>query len=186
MTCRECLEQFSSFSVDNLPEAGALSVREHLEACPQCRQEWQIFEHTLFVVSSSTQPLPAPQTSIAMWQRCSEHIFQQVESERLRTHQQSSGFFSWFARQPKWSWATFAGAVAVLGAAWLFAPQEEAPAVVELPNDPGALVMFQQPPAAAVGLVNHHSAMAADPFTDNVGSTLVSHSATSVSSPSRR
>ena len=204
MTCRECLEKFSSLSADEVPASMALSIREHLAACPECEQEWQVFEYTLFILSSSTQPLPAPNTSEVMWQRCSEHIFHKVEASRLsadpnpnslKSGAARTGFWGWVTRQPGWSWATLGSAAAILGAVWWFAPHEEplppqgngaVPQLVNRSNDPGTLVSFRRPPEAASGLVNHHSAMAADPFTDSVGSTLVSYSATTPSTAPRR
>jgi hypothetical protein len=212
MNCRECLENFSSMSADDVPASIAQSIRQHLAACPECEQEWQVFEYTLFVLSSSTQPLPAPDASAVMWQRCSEHIFQKVEAARVDTARASAdrnpnslesgaartGFWGWATRQPGWSWATLCGAAAILGAAWWLAPHEEpafspgnsnngaAPQLVNRPNDPGTLITFRRPPDAASGLVNHHTAMAADPFTDSVGSTLVSYSATTPSTSPRR
>jgi hypothetical protein len=198
MTCRECLEKFSSMSADDIPASIEHSIRQHLAACPECKQEWQVFEYTLFILSSSTQPLPAPDTSEVMWQRCSEHIFQKIEAERqnpklLKSGAARSGFWGWAARQPGWSWATLGSAAAILGAAWWLAPHEEplsppgngAPQIAFQTNDPGTLVSFRRPPEAASGLVNHHSAMAADPFTDSVGSTLVSYSATTPSTAPR-
>jgi hypothetical protein len=184
MNCRECLEHFSSLSADHMSAPHVLSMREHLAACPQCRHEWQVFEHTLFLLSTSPQPLPGGQISDAMWCHCSEYIFQKVEAGRAdrRAFGFSPGLRGWVTRQPGWSWATLGGALAILGAAWFMAPHDDVPtmAVNNLDRQPqiGTLVTFERPSAAASGLVNHHSAMAADPFTDTVGSTLVSYSAT--------
>lgn len=176
MTCRECLEQFSDLSVDDVSISAAQLMREHMTACPQCQHEWVIFEQTLFVLSTSSQPLPGADASQAMWEHCSEHIFQKVETNRQR----QAGLAGWFARQPRWSWITFGAAVTILGATWAFAPHDEAiNALRDSVSTPGTLITLQRPPAIASGLVNHHSAMNADPFTDNVGSTLVSYSATS-------
>jgi hypothetical protein len=185
MNCRECLERFSSLSADHVSASHALSIREHLAACPQCQQEWQVFERTLFLLSTSSQPLPTAPASEAMWHHCSEYIFQKTEAERgnRRAPQLSPGLKNWAARQPGWSWATLGGALVILGAAWLLAPHDEAltAPVNDLGREAqiGTLVTFERPSAATSGLVDHHSAMAADPFADSVGSTLVSYSATS-------
>jgi hypothetical protein len=187
MTCRECLEQFSEMSADNVSASTALSIREHLKACPQCVDEARAFEHTLFILSASSQPLPTPQISDAMWQYCSEHVFQKVEAKRSNSRATRPGLAGWFARQPLWGWASLAGAFAILTATWFLAPHEDALNALNeevnvyrnTPTMRAGLITFERPPASASALVNHHSAMAADPFTDNVGSTLVSYSATS-------
>jgi hypothetical protein len=60
-------------------------------------------------------------------------------------------------------------------------PQNDAPAPSWAANEagtPAQFIRFDRPPAAASPLINHHSAMAFDPFADHVGSTLVSYSAT--------
>lgn len=194
MTCRDCLEKFSALSADNVSQTSALSLHEHLQACPQCKDEWVLFERTLVVLSTSTQILPAPEASEQMWKSCAEHVFESVEKQRngKRRTPRRAGVLGWFGQQPRWSWASLAGAVAILAAAWFFAPHDETLNAIAGAGDalrnaptsqaglgPGALVTFQRPPAAASGLVNHHSAMAADPFADNVGSTMASYSATS-------
>jgi hypothetical protein len=82
--------------------------------------------------------------------------------------------------QPRWGWAALAGSVAVLAAVWFSTPQNNAsPTNLAADNLPeGTLIRFERPPSAASPFINHHSAMAFDPFADHVGSTLVSHSAT--------
>ena len=180
MTCRECLEQFPALSADDVSASSALTMRDHLESCPQCQQEWRVFEHTLFVLSTSLQPLPAPQASDAMWQHCSEHVFQKIEKQRLAHRSHRPGVVGWLTRQPRWGWATLGGELAVLGSVWFFTPHDTQPDAL-LPRRvsiPVTRVTFERPPAVASGLVNHHSALNADPFTDHVGSTLVSYSAT--------
>jgi hypothetical protein len=185
MKCRECLERFSALSADQVSASSALSVREHLAACEQCQHEWQRFERTLFVLSTSSQPLPAAPATEAMWLHCADYIFQKTEAGRgnRAAPQLTFGLRGWATRQPGWSWATLGGALAILGAAWLLAPHDEALMAPDTDlgrsASMGTLVTFERPSPAASGLVNHHSAMAADPFADSVGSTLVSYSATS-------
>jgi hypothetical protein len=190
MTCRDCLGKFSALSADDISATSAAAIHDHLLACPQCQGEWVLFERTLIVLSTSTQPLPSAQASEQMWQSCADHVFKKVENRRTARR---SGLLGWMTQQPRWSWASLFVALTILGAAWLFAPHDEAFNVLtdgvntvwrnsdtsHAGFGPGALVTFQRPPAATSGLINHHSAMAADPFADNVGSTLASYSATS-------
>ena len=160
-----------------------------------------VFERTLFSVSCLSQPLPSPLASEQMWHRCSEHIFQKVEAERNGTKQTlvansvaapeySGGISRWFSRQPRWSWATLGGALAILAGVWFLAPQDDNATFANSGNfptqndSPGELIVLQRPSGATSGLVDHHSAMAVDPFTDYVGTTLVSYSATSPSATS--
>jgi hypothetical protein len=113
-----------------------------------------------------------------MWQCCAEKLYEKREAERLA--RQNPGLWSWMRVQPRWGWAALGGAVAVLGSVWLMTPNptnDGAPTLATA-DATGQLVMFREPPRAASGMVNHHAGMAMDPFTDHVGSTLVSYSAT--------
>lgn len=179
MTCAECQKQFSALSVEEIPVSSTPSLRLHLQACPQCREEWVVFETTLLVLSTTTQQIPSAHQSREMWQGCAEHIFVEREKQRQRT---AAGWRGWLARQPRWGWVSLASAAAVLASVWFMAPaapEYSSPSNLNpFVSSPGPLVTFQQPPAIAAGLVNHHSAMAVDPFTDYVGSTMVSYSAT--------
>jgi hypothetical protein len=79
--------------------------------------------------------------------------------------------------------ATVVAAVA-LGAALLWSPSTPAPApvtVAALPTVPQSranLVSFQAPPPATTGMLDYHSAMAFEPFSNHVGPTLVAYTAT--------
>lgn len=196
MNCRDCQAQICDLSADALPAPIADLVREHLTVCATCGEEMATLERTLFSVSCLSQPLPSPLASEQMWHHCSEHIFQKVEAQRSgvlqsaaasssATPEYSRSTFGWFSRQPRWSWATLGGALAILGGVWFFAPNDDSTTFAnngEFPtqNDsPGELVSLQRPSGASLSLINHHSAMAVDPFTDYVGTTLVSYSATS-------
>jgi hypothetical protein len=184
MTCRECLANLSELSADNLAASTIQTIQSHLEACPQCQREWSVFSQTLFVASTISQPLPAPEASQAMWEGCCDHIFNKIESRRAAT-----GLHGWVVRQPRWGWVSLGGALAILGATWFLAPHDEAiDAITDNVNtqfatnqaginDPGRLITFKRPPQGASSLVTHHSAMSADPLPDNVGSTMVSYSA---------
>ena len=189
MNCHDCQAQLAELSVETLDSKSALAMRRHFDECGHCLQEWAFFERTLFLVSSLDQPLPSPLASEQMWHRCSEHIFQKVEAERQGRQQpeysqaaETSSWKGWVLNQPRWSWASLAGAIVVFGAVWFLAPQDNLNGNDNFPPE-GQLVALpnkalQNPPAMAAGLVNHHSAMTIDPFTDYVGNTMVSYSAT--------
>lgn len=189
MNCRDCQTKISDLSADALDSTDAILMREHLEACGACKAEMAILERALFSVSSLDQPLPSPLASAQIWHGCCEHIFQKVEAERAgakRAAPEYSGNRSnWFSRQPRWSWATLGGALAILGSVWFLAPHEGPNSFAEKENfpaqndSPGELIALRRPTGAASVLVNHHAAMTVDPFTDYVGTTLVSYSATS-------
>lgn len=158
-------------------------VREWLEKCPDCQAEWHSLHSTLFVLSTSTQPLLSEEQSRQMWQRCAEQLYDRIEADRV-AQQRSSGWLGWFQMQPRWGWAALGGAVAVLGGVWFLAPQNapgewnDAPRTAAVSAaDTAGFVSFRRPPREASTLVNHHSAMSIDPFTDHVGTTLVSYSA---------
>ena len=163
------------YSADNLDAPTAAQVRRFLAECPDCKREWEAMQSTLLTVSALSQPVPTPAQSSAMWSKCAEKLHASIEAERLAA--QRPAWRQWLGVQPRWGWAALGGAVAVLGSVWLMGPQN-APVSPADNSNPGQLVAFQQPPAMASTLVNHHSAMAFDPFTDHVGSTLVSYSAT--------
>ena len=200
MNCSDCQAKICDLSADALNSSDAILMREHLEDCATCKQELIALERALFCVSCLEQPLPTPLATEQMWNRCFEHIFQKVEAERaggLKSSfaaepEYSRPRLSWFSRQPRWSWATLGAAAAILGGVWFLTPQENSTTVAERENfptasdSPGELVALRRPSGAASVLVNHHSAMSVDPFTDYVGTTLVSYSATSPENSSRR
>lgn len=180
MNCCDCHDRLADLSADILDARQAQAVQLHLEQCGPCAHDWVVFERTLFLVSTTSQELPSPLATEQMWHRCMEHIFEKVEAERLQEtpaeYANVGGWRGWLARQPRWSWAGLAGAFALFGAVWFLAPQDE----VMNPNDgfppEGQLVVLQNPPAMAAGLINHHAATTVDPFNDYAGKTLVSYS----------
>lgn len=177
MNCSDCQAQLAELSLENF-EVDHVALL-HLKECDLCSREKAAFERTLFIVSTLHQPLPSPTTSREMWRSCSEHIFQKTEGQRLeRQHSPIQTLNYWLAQQPRWSWAGLIAAFTVFGMVWFLAPMENNPAELDtfpLETQPVAL---QNPPTLAAGLIDHHSAMAIDPFTDYVGTTLVSYSAT--------
>jgi hypothetical protein len=174
MDCRQAQSSLADLSAEQLPSSSVSELHSHLEHCPECHREWQLFQVMLITLSSSTQALPSQQQSEEMWNACLQKWMEQVEEQRAA---QRSSLWDWVRRQPRWGWAALGGAVAVFGGIWMFSPHDDPS---ELPPTPPGVtwIRFDTPPAIASSLVNHHSAMAFDPFTDHVGSTLVSYSAT--------
>lgn len=177
MNCSDCQARLAELSLEEFEPDHLVLV--HLQQCDLCSHEKTAFERTLFAVSTLPQPLPSPAASREMWHFCSEHIFHKVEEQRLNKQRSPFQTLSyWLSQQPRWSWAGLFAAFAVFGMVWFMAPSENNPAdldVFPLENQPIAL---QNPPTLAAGLIDQHSAMAIDPFTDYVGTTLVSYSAT--------
>ena len=175
MDCRQAQSRLADLSAEHLSSSSATELRAHLVQCPQCDQEWQVFQETLLILSVSTQPLPSQQQSRVMWDVCLQKVAEQVEQQRA----ERPALWGWARRQPRWGWAAVGSAIAVFGGVWWLAPHEEtAPAQFAASPDIVQRISFERPPANASPLINHHVAMAFDPFTDHVGSTLISYSAT--------
>lgn len=202
MDCRQIESLLAKLSADDLPASKASAIWEHLTECPECEQEWRLFQTTLTVLSSGAQPLITVEQSELIWRKCSEKIHDKIEKERLAAQQPA--FFNWMRSQPRWGWAALGGAMLVLGGVWWATPQDTqdnfndqlnthmAQVFPSQPNDmPSAaplaslgqpvtspLIAFQRPPATASAMVNNHTMMAFDPFVDHVGTAVVSHEAT--------
>jgi anti-sigma factor RsiW len=181
MDCRQAQSFLADLSVEHLPPASATELHSHLAQCPQCQDEWQRFQAMLLTLSTGTQSLPTQQQSQEMWSACLNKWTEQVERQRTtkegvtqQTTAQRPSLWNWMRHQPRWGWAALGGAMAVFGGTWVLAPHDEPGPEPE----PMTVIRFQTPPSTRASLVNHHSAMAFDPFSDHVGSTLVSYSAT--------
>jgi hypothetical protein len=178
MDSRQAQSLLPDYTAGCLCEADEVAVRKWIEECPDCQQEWHAIQTTLLVVSTAVQPLPSAETTQRMWQSCAEKIYQKREAERLAA--QKPSMWSWMRMQPRWGWAALGGAVIVLGSVLMTpdATTNDGLTVIADSSTAGELRAFNAPPPAASGLVNHHAAMSIDPFTDHVGTTLVSASAT--------
>lgn len=94
--------------------------------------------------------------------------------------------FGWLARlsaafSPRAGYALAGAAAAILAAAYFLpvASQNPAPRVATtLPAMTVKAISFQTPPHATTGMIDYHSAMAFEPFSDHVAPTLVSTTAT--------
>jgi hypothetical protein len=188
-------------SAEALSASDAQRMREHLSYCPSCMQEWQRFQTTLLVLTTATQAMPSARQTEQLWEGCAEHIFQRTEARRLQgpgvAETTTPAWMNWVRNQPAWGWVALGSAVAVLGGAWWFSPQDNQPvtgsgtALADLspvqslmpPPDansafPGRLITFQRPPALASSMVDSHTTMTYAPFVDHVGTLIVSSSAT--------
>jgi hypothetical protein len=106
---------------------------------------------------------------------------------RASVHPRSSGP-GWLeslknAFRPQFGYALAGCAALALGAAYFMSPPEYvgSPRVVTLlPSMPvsSRLAAFEVPPHATTGMLDYHSAMAFEPFSDHVAPTLVSYTAT--------
>lgn len=184
MNCRQVEAKLADWSADKLPDSFCEELSEHLRQCPPCAHHWDEFQHSLHVVSTSSQPCCSAERSRAMWQCCEQHIQKKVESERLNNNARP-----WWQLSPRLGLASLAGAFVVLIAASLVptsvlhrnAPKPPVPVVASqnttAPRD--EWIRFTLPPSQASPFINHHAAMAFDPFADHVTSTLISDTATS-------
>jgi hypothetical protein len=178
MDCRQALAQLGDLSAEGLPVRSAQEIIAHMEQCPECEKEWELFRKTLFLASTTTQPLLTAQQSQQIWGVCLQKIIEKTEAERTTVR---SPFLGWFTGQPRLGWAALGGAIAVFGSVWAFTPHGSAPrtpTTIAQFDTSTNFVRFENPPRNTAALVNNHAAMAFDPFNDHVGSTLVSYSAT--------
>jgi hypothetical protein len=182
MDCREVKNGLADLSAEALPSVTCEELRRHLQECPPCAREWENLQHTLFTVSTTPQQLLSAEQSRLMWARCARHIEDKIERERLAA--QRPAWWQW-SRSPAMGWASLGGALAVLAGVWLLAPstpQNSAtqPLLANTDEPRAEWIRFNTPPRVASKFINHHTAMAFDPFSDHVGVTLVSDSATEI------
>lgn len=184
MNCRQVEAKLADWSADNLPETFCAELREHLRQCPPCAECWAEFEKTLKVVSNAPQPVLTREQSLAMWRCCEEHMQQKAAQERSGRVAQYESKRAWWNIAPRWGWTAFAGACAVLAAAYfapISSPQNsdvtpDKTRIAKVPRD--EWIRFSVPPAQAASFINHHTTMAFDPFSDHTTSTLISDAAT--------
>ncbi len=201
MDCRQVESQLAMLSADALPYSTAHQMREHLSLCPHCEREWQLLQTTLLVLSTGPQALPTQRQTEQLWQGCAEYIFYRTEARRAQgspSNYSAASWMNWARNQPRWGWVALGSAVAALGGAWWFSPQDNqpellastGPALVESASErsllpppdanaafPGRLITFQRLPALASSMVDSHTTMTFAPFVDHVGMLVVSSSA---------
>lgn len=202
MDCNQTEAKFCEVSADACDEQTARAVREHLANCPPCEKKWREFENSMLACSTATQPVPTSAQTRAMWEACEKKCF---TSAQVATPQRQSAPISvsqrignWFGAQPRWSLATLGAATAIFCGVWISSVMPASQVISqngtreysrlvsrsiidEVPlgtSDARA----QMPPRDAAFFIDHHASMGFDPFTDHVGPTLVSFSA---SAPAR-
>jgi anti-sigma factor RsiW len=86
--------------------------------------------------------------------------------------------------RPQFGYALAGISALVLGASYFLSPSAPleqsrvATTLPAMPNGQSKLVSFQVPPHATTGMLDYHSAMSFEPFSDHVAPTLVSYTAT--------
>lgn len=183
MDRREALSKLPELSAGCLDAPTESAVHRWVDECPHCKAEWASLQSFLGALEAVPPVQPTPAQSRQMWSNCSQALFDKIEAERLKQQPQKPPLWSWARSQPRWGWAMLGGAVAVLGVAILSPDSAPDSAPVSVAStqrgasDPGELQSFGRPPSYAATLVDHHAQMAMDPFSDRVGSSLVSYSA---------
>ena len=193
MKCRQAQSRLAVYSAENLSDKELAALCEHLDKCPECHREWVVLQSTLITLSTTSQPLLSRETSDKMWQCCEERLRRRAQQTALgiapaplatrdagyNAAAAGSTMWNWIF-QPQVGWAALGAAVAIFGSVLFLTPSQpdEQPLTYEGPSVPATQVAFEAPPEGTQPLVNHHAAMAIDPFTDRVGTTLVSYSAT--------
>jgi hypothetical protein len=189
MDRREALLKLPELSAGCLDAQTEEAVRRWVAECPECKAEWTSLEKMVGTLHAMPDAGLSTEQSQKMWARCNEALFEKIEAQRLEARKPSP--FFWFQSQPRWGWALLGGAAAALGASLLApdaAPTPEGtlrppalasavPAGASGAGGAGELQQFGRPPAYAATLVDNHAQMGASPFTDRVGSSLVSYSA---------
>lgn len=116
--------------------------------------------------------------------------FRSDSSQREGDRRNQSAFFApfQFLKQtlaPRLPFALAAGAVVLLATAYFAAPTsnsiESAPRVasqIPLPLQEVSSANFQTPPHATTGMIDYHSAMGFEPFSDHLAPTLIATGAT--------
>lgn len=191
MKCRQAQSRLAVYSAEHLSDKDLAALCEHLDKCPECHREWVVLQSTLVTLSTTSQPVLSHEVSQKMWTCCEERLqrrAQQTAVSQVPLGAGSVGYDSDAARptfwnsllQPQWGWATLGAAVAIFGSVLFLTPaeQEEQPMSFATTSQPVTQVVFERPPDSTLPLVTHHTAMSIDPFTDHVGTTLVSYSAT--------
>ncbi len=152
MDCSQVKTSLADFSVEQLSPSQAQQLLEHCAQCPPCEGERLLFQHTLLIASTTSQPLLSPRQSQEIWHACAQSMMDKIERERLQKPQPSRGrspFRLWARSQPRWAWGALGGAFAVLGGVWLLSPQDEG-VNLPIPSQVNAgLMRFARPPAGA-------------------------------------
>jgi hypothetical protein len=129
MNCATVQSKICELSVDNLSARDASSMLAHFAACPSCQECWEEYQQTMFILSTSTQPIPGGKQTQQMWLHCQQRITESEIDSRYSTPARTAlrhsihetagnNLLGWFGGQPRWSWIALGGAMAILAATW--------------------------------------------------------------------
>lgn len=101
----------------------------HFATCSSCQQCWEEYQQTMFVLSTSTQPIPGASRSQQMWNHCQQRITETEIDSRYSTPARAAlrnsinetagnSVWNWIGGQPRWGWVALGGAMAALAGAW--------------------------------------------------------------------
>lgn len=207
---RHALMELTSYGMEELSSEQAAHLLNRVRECPECTGHWVLFQKTCTVLSQSGETEISVERSQQMWLACVEHAQKKVPalgaqsevvplssrsdaSQPEGDRQTSSASPHWLellknSFVPRLGYALAGAAALALGAAYLApTPQSAAPRMVQSqtlpPMPPVNLVSFAAPPRATTGMIDYHSAMAFEPFSDHVAPTLVSNTSTTATRP---
>jgi hypothetical protein len=129
MNCEKVQSKMSELSADNLSSRDASSMLAHFATCTSCQQCWEEYQQTMFVLSTSTQPIPGASRSQQMWIHYQQRIAESEIDSRYSTPARAAlrnsidatagnSLWSWMGIQPRWGWIALGGAMAALAGAW--------------------------------------------------------------------
>jgi hypothetical protein len=181
--CPPCKGQWLLF------ERTLTTLSETPEAQIEVERSRQMWVACVCYAQSKKSSLPGASVQLrGVMSKPSRAEFIGLEGERRRSNRSQNGNPGWLqglsrAFAPRFGYALAGTAALVLVASLFFSPAvAPAPQVVAaLPAVPSLLTKraaFATPPHATTGMLDYHAATSFEPFSDQVGPTLVSYTAT--------
>jgi len=114
MDCKRIRGQLPHYILEELPPWEALAVEEHLEQCPECHREWQLFQHTTRILDAWEAVTPPPDLT--------ERLLARIASAKLHESPGWTGYLRGRTSTGRTLWAVIWGVIAA-GASFLIVEQ---------------------------------------------------------------
>jgi hypothetical protein len=114
MDCKRIRGQLTHYILGELPAWEALAVEEHLEQCPECQQEWQLFQRTTQILDAWEEVTPPPDLTARLLAR--------LARERPQKRPAWAAYFKGRTALGRSVWAAIWGGMAA-GASFLIVEQ---------------------------------------------------------------